>query len=135
MRVLIIGGGKIGRAVAFELTEAGHEVLVVERDAQVAAHLDEELACPVLHGDGCRPPVLEKAGVRQADAVVAVMGDDEDNLVACRLAKSTFKSREVVAVVRNPKNAWLYTPAMGVDKAVNLNRIISDLITGAVREG
>lgn len=132
MRVVILGGGKIGSAVAAELVSAGHQVQVVERDGEVAARLDETLACSVLHGDGCRPPVLEKAGVRQADVVIAVLGDDEDNLVACRLAKSIFQSRRVLAVVRNPKNAWLYTAALGVDQALNLTQIISDLVTERV---
>jgi trk system potassium uptake protein TrkA len=82
----------------------------------------------VVPGDGADPDILERAGIRRADVVAAVTGDDEDNLVIATLARSEFSVRRVIARVNNPRNAWLYTPAMGVDAALNQADLMAKLI-------
>ena len=90
MYVLIVGGGKVGFYLSRELLMQGHEVLVIERSEQRVDRIQEELGNVVIHGDGCELSVLGRAGASRCDAIVAVTGDDEDNLIACQVAKHHF---------------------------------------------
>jgi trk system potassium uptake protein TrkA len=108
MYIIVIGGGKVGFQLAKELAEANHEVLVIEQDAAKAAEITDELGDIVMEGDGCEATVLEKAGTQRADMLLAVTGDDEDNLVACQVAKERFNVARTVARINNPKNEEIF---------------------------
>ncbi|HWR96946.1 MAG TPA: TrkA family potassium uptake protein, partial [Candidatus Methanoperedens sp.] len=101
---------------------------VDDREGVVEKLRRELPADVVVPGDGADPDVLERAGIRRADVVAAVTGDDEDNLVIATLARSEFAVRRVIARVNNPRNAWLYTPEMGVDVAINQADLMAKLI-------
>jgi trk system potassium uptake protein TrkA len=106
--IIVIGGGKVGFALAKELAEGENEVLVIEQDAAKAAEITDELGDIVMEGDGCEATVLEKAGTQRADMLLAVTGDDEDNLVACQVAKERFNVARTVARINNPKNEEIF---------------------------
>lgn len=127
--VLIVGGGRIGTYVTNLLLEGGHAVTLVEADPARVDRLAHAL--PPGHlvlGNGTDPDVLESAGVRRADTVVAVTNRDETNLVVTSLVKFEFAVPRTIARVNNPKNAWLYTGEMGVDVALNQADIIGHLV-------
>jgi trk/ktr system potassium uptake protein len=139
MNVLVVGGGKVGKNLSYFLVEHnGHTVTLIERSEDVARKLAEELpGTAIVEGDGCDPAVLRAAGVEGMDAVAAVTGDDEDNLVVALLCKREFQVRRVAARVNNPKNAWLFTGRMGVDVPVDAARVIArnleaDINLGAI---
>lgn len=127
--VLIVGGGRIGSYLTSLLVEAGRAVTLIESDPSRVAHLAERLpASHLVLGNGADPDVLESAGIRRADTVVAVTNRDETNLVIAGLAKFEFAVTRTIGRVNNPKNAWLYTAAMGVDVALNQADIIGHLV-------
>ena len=129
MNILIIGGGKVGGHLAGLLAAAGRRVTLVEVRADHEARLRRELpGVTVVAGDGADPAVLEAAGVRSAQMVAAVTGADEINLVVTSLARLEFDVPRTVARVNDPHNAWLYTPEMGVDVALNQ----ADVIAGQI---
>mgnify|MGYP005836186775 CR=1 FL=1 len=129
MNVLIVGGGLTGSFLAAELVREGQLVSVIEKRETVANRLREELpGVQVIVGDGDDPAMLEKGGVRTADVVVASTGEDEDNLVACLLARSEFSVPRTLARVNNPKNEWLFTPTMGVDVWVSQAHVMANLM-------
>ncbi|GIW02177.1 TrkA family potassium uptake protein [Roseiflexus sp.] len=139
MNVLIVGGGKIGRNLAMFLTAEGrHAITLVEKQEQVAHALMRILPdIRVIEGDGCDPSVLREAGAEFADAVAAVTGDDEDNLVIAVLCKREFRVGRVAARINNPKNAWLFTRRMGVDLPIDTAQTIgrgleADINLGAI---
>jgi trk system potassium uptake protein len=111
MRVVIAGGGNVGMFIASELAQAGHDVLIVEIDADHAAEamaVNEPPGVPWLVADACEVSQFAQAEVDKADVVAAVTGDDEDNLVISLLAKQEFAVPRVVARVNNPKNEWMF---------------------------
>src|SRR5437870_1496425 len=108
MYIIVIGGGKVGFYLAKELVESNHEVLVIEQDPEKAREVQDELGDIVLEGDGCEATVLDKAGTARADMLLAVTGDDEDNLVACQVAKQRFNVNKTVARINNPKNESIF---------------------------
>jgi trk system potassium uptake protein TrkA len=129
MFVIIVGGGKTGSQLAAILVNGGHQVKVIEDRDTVLVRLHEELPAEmVVSGDGSAPAVLEAAGVKQADVLAAVTGEDEANLVISTLARFEFNVPRVIARVNNPKNAWLFTGEMGVDVALNQADILAQLI-------
>jgi trk system potassium uptake protein len=129
MHVLIVGGGKTGARLAEALLAEKHNIRLIEDRPEVLARLAGELPPEViLAGDGSSPDVLEKAGIQNADVLVAVTGEDEANLVVCTLARFEFNVPRIIARVNNPKNAWLFTPEMGVDVALNQTDILTHLI-------
>jgi len=139
MKVMIVGGGTVGQNLSYFLIEQQrHTVTLVEKQEQVARQLASELrGVTVVEGDGCDPAVLRDAGVEGVDAVAAVTGDDEDNLVISLLSKREFRVGRVAARINNPKNAWLFTTRMGVDVPVDATRLIArsleaDINIGAV---
>lgn len=135
MNVTIVGAGKVGTFLAKDLHEAGHDVLVIERDEELADHLAREIGCRWLVGDGCELSTLAGCGLSSCDVLVASTGDDEDNLVTSLLAKQEYAIPRVIARVNHPKNHWLFTPAWGVDVAVSTPHLISSLVEEAVSVG
>jgi trk system potassium uptake protein TrkA len=127
MRIVIAGAGTLGRRVA-TYTREQHDVLVIEQSRTRAKALEEELGVKVLVGDADELSVLLEAGVDRADVFVASTGHDEDNLVACLLAKNEYKVRKVIAAVRNPRNRWLFNRSWGVDVAIDSAEIVTKLI-------
>lgn len=129
MNVLIVGGGKVGAALAALLLAGGQRVTVIESRAEVLPRLRRELpAAAVVHGNGTDPLVLESASVHQADVVAAVTGADETNIVVTSLSRFAFGVPRTIARVSNPKNAWICTPEMGVDVALNQADLMARLI-------
>jgi trk system potassium uptake protein TrkA len=129
MFVIIVGGGKTGSHLAELLLAGGHQVRVIDQRSEVIEKLGAELPAEVIvRGDGADPKVLVNTGIRTAHVVAAVTGDDENNLVVATLARSEFGVRRVIARINNPKNAWLFTPDMGVDVAINQADLMAKLI-------
>jgi len=129
MFVIVVGGGKVGAYLASMLLSEGHRAKVIEIREPEIPRLQRDLpADAVLLGSGTDPTVLEAAGIRQANVVAAVTGDDEINLVVTSLARFEFGVSRIIGRVNNPKNAWLFTPVMGVDVALNQADLIAHLI-------
>ena len=134
MRVAIAGAGKVGRSIARELLGFGHEVLLIDREADLARPGVVEGA-DVLHADACELAALEQADLPNCQVVVAATGDDKVNLVVSLLAKTEFGVPRVVARVNHPKNEWMFDEAWGVDVAVSTPRMLSALVEEAVSIG
>jgi trk system potassium uptake protein TrkA len=129
MRVLIVGGGKIGRHLAGLLLGDQHQITVVEQGTGALEDLRRRVpAAAVIAGSGTDLEVLERAGVRAANAVAAVTDADETNLVVTSLARSQFQVPRIIARVNDPRNAWLFTPDMGVDAALNQAELMAHLV-------
>jgi trk system potassium uptake protein TrkA len=129
MRVIVVGGGKVGTRLASMLLAEGHKVRVIEIRREEIPRLEDELSKEaVLLGSGTDPNVLEAAGIRQAQVLAAVSGDDEVNLVAASLARFEFSVPRVIGRVNNPRNAWLYTTEMGIDVALNQADLMAHLV-------
>ncbi|MDH7600537.1 MAG: TrkA family potassium uptake protein [Armatimonadota bacterium] len=127
MYVIVVGAGKVGYYLAKQLLQEGHEVLVMEKDRKTAEALAEELGDIVMHADGCEVRSMAEAGMGRANVVVAVTGDDEDNLVICQMAKRKFGVPRTIARVNDPKNEALFQE-LGIDQTVSSTRIIFNLI-------
>src|SRR3990170_988805 len=123
MYIIVVGGGKVGYYLAKELVEEGHEVLVMEKDPVKAERIAEELGDISLRGDGCEASIMEMAGFGRADMVIAVTGDDEDNLVVCQVAKARFNVPRTVARINNPKNESIFK-LLGIDTTVSATAAI-----------
>jgi trk/ktr system potassium uptake protein len=105
MYVLVAGGGKVGANLARLLLRAQHEVTLLEQRSDRFAQLEDEFGHTVHHGDATELHVLERAGVeRPPDLVLAVTGDDEDNVIICQLAKEKYGVPKVIARVNDPRN-------------------------------
>ncbi len=123
MFVVVAGGGKVGFYLAKSLLNEGYEVVVIERDRIKAGRINEELGSVVLVGDASEASVLDDAGVKRADVVVAVTGHDEDNLVICQMAKRKFSVPRTIARINNPKNEHIFR-VLGIDATVSSTEII-----------
>ncbi len=134
MRVLIAGAGNVGRSIAAELIENGHEILLVDRDPR-AIKSDSLPAAEWLLADACELSSLEEAGVDTCDVAIAATGDDKANLVMSLLAKTEFGVPRTVGRVNHPKNEWLFNADWGVDVAVSTPRLMSALVEEAVTVG
>ena len=119
MYIIIIGAGKIGFFLAKRLLQDKQTVSIIDTDKDRCEQVARELEVLVVNGDGCEPHILQEAGIERADVVAAVTGEDEANLVVTTLGKFEFKVQRTIARVNNPKNAWLFTPEMGVDVSLN----------------
>lgn len=131
MYIIVIGAGKVGYYLAKTLLGEDHEVLLIERDPAKVELYGERLGSVVVRGDGAEASVLDSAGAGRADVVVAVTGDDEDNLVICQVAKSKFSVGRTIARVNNPKNEHLFK-VLGVDVTVSQTNFILNLIGQAI---
>jgi trk system potassium uptake protein len=128
LQVLIIGGGRVGAALATLLLDAEHRVALVEARADVAAGLEREVpGAAFTVADGTDPSVLEAAGIRRADVVVAVTGDDACNLVICSLARAEFEVPRTIARVVDPSHAWAFGRDLGVDVALDQADLLARL--------
>ena len=138
MRVLIVGGGKVGTFIATELVDGGHEVVILEqsqaRHAEVAL-TDVAAGATWLQGDACEVSDLAKAEPGRTDVVVAVTGDDEDNLVVSLLCKQEFGVPRVIARINNPDNEWMFNETWGVDVAVSAPHLLTALVEEAMSVG
>ncbi|OGO49915.1 MAG: portal protein [Chloroflexi bacterium RBG_16_68_14] len=123
MYIVVVGGGKVGFYLAKELVEANHEVLVIERDPAKCAEIAEVLGEIAMRGDGCEAAIQERAGVGRADLLLAVTGEDEDNLVACQVARHVFQLPRTVARINNPKNELIFRK-LGIDSTVSATTAI-----------
>jgi trk system potassium uptake protein TrkA len=137
VKVVITGAGKVGRHLAGDLAERGHDITLIEqmKDAWTRALEDLGTTVNILLGDGCEPYVLEEAKLGEADVLVAATGDDEDNLVTALLAKQEFAVPRVLARVNHSRNEWMFTEQWGVDVAVSPPHILTALVEEAVTVG
>ena len=138
MQVVIAGGGSVGRFIAEQLQQGGHQVTILDNDPKVVrqARLSgEPKGATWLEADACEVSNLAAAGVETADVMASVTGDDEDNLVISLLAKQEFGVPRVVARVNNPKNEWMFNEMWGVDVAVSTPHLITALVQEAVSVG
>ncbi len=127
MYVLIVGAGKVGWNLARELIAKGHEVTVLESDSRRYAVVEEELEHSVLYGDGSELWVLERAGIERSDLVIAVTGDDEDNILISQVAREKYGVSRVVARCNNPRNLEHFE-LLGVKPAISATDLILRLI-------
>jgi trk system potassium uptake protein TrkA len=127
MYVVVIGGGNVGYYLTKELLAAGHEVVMIEKDPARARLIADELGSIVIPNDGCEGRYQAEAGMGRADVVAAVTGDDEDNLVACQVAKMRFNVPRSIARVNNPKNENLFRQ-LAIDDTVSPTRAILGVI-------
>jgi trk system potassium uptake protein len=128
MFVIVVGGGNTGSQLAKFLLDAGHDVRVIDERLAVLEKLTAEIPQHIIiNGDGSSPTVLEKAGIQKAQVLAAVTGSDETNLVVTSLGKFEFNVPRVIARINNSKNAWLFTPEMGVDVSLNQAEILARL--------
>lgn len=127
MYIIIIGGGRVGYYLTKTLLEEGHEVLIVEKEANICETINNELGSICLRGDGCETATLAEVGTERADMLVAVTGEDPDNLVACQLAKHKFNVPRTIARVRNPQNEVLFKK-LGIDVTVSGTNVILEYI-------
>ncbi|MCX4510661.1 NAD-binding protein [Streptomyces sp. NBC_01619] len=118
MKALIAGAGRLGTQIAQVLAAARNDVTLVDVDEDRIAELEGHLPVRLVPGDACEPAFLEHAGAHTADLIIAVTGNDEDNLVISLLAKRKFAVPRVAARVNDPENAWLFDRNWGVDTAV-----------------
>jgi trk system potassium uptake protein TrkA len=134
MRVAIAGAGSVGRSIARELLEHGHEVLLLDKDPK-AIKTESVPDAEWLLADACEVSALEEAGLDQCQVVVAATGDDKVNLVLSLLAKTEYGVPRTVARVSNPKNEWMFDEAWGVDVPVSMPRLMTALVEEAVSVG
>ena len=127
MYVLVVGAGKVGLNVARSLTQLGHEFILVEQRRTRFDLLVDEMEEQLLFGDGTEMWVLEEAGITRADLVVAVTGDDEDNVVIAQLAKHIYDVPKVVARVNNPANRKTFD-LLDVDATVCASTMVISMI-------
>jgi trk system potassium uptake protein len=127
MYVLVVGAGKVGWNLARELIQKHNEVTIVESDPGRYATVEEELEHAVQFGDGSELWVLERAGIERADMVIAVTGDDEDNILICQVAREKYGVERVIARCNNPRNLQHFE-LLGIKPAVSATDLILRLI-------
>jgi len=125
--VIIAGAGKVGWNLARELLEKDNEVTVIESDRRRYLTVEQELEHAVHYGDATELWVLERAGINRADLVVAVTGDDEDNLLICQVAKEKYLVDRIIARCNNPRNLEHFK-LLGIQPAVSATDLILRLI-------
>ncbi|HXO08325.1 MAG TPA: NAD-binding protein [Solirubrobacteraceae bacterium] len=133
MYVIIAGAGKVGWNLARELISRDQEVTLIESDHRRYRIVEEELEHAVQYGDATELWVLERAGIQRADLVIAVTGDDEDNILICQVAKEKYGCERIVARVNNPRNLDHFK-LLGIQPAVSATDLILRLIEHEVPE-
>lgn len=134
MRIAIAGAGNVGRAIARELLDNGHRVLLIDKDPK-ALKMESVPDAEWLMADACEISSLDNAKLDTCQVLVAATGDDKVNLVASLLGKTEYGVPRVVARINHPKNEWLFDSSWGVDVAVSTPRIIAALVEEAVSVG
>jgi trk system potassium uptake protein TrkA len=135
MRVAIAGAGNVGTYIAGDLRDAGHEVLLLEKNVDLVRKLRNTIDVEWVPADACEVASLQRAGLDSVDVMVAATGDDEDNLVISLLAKQEFAVPRVVARINHPKNQWLFNESWGVDVSVSTPHLLTALVEEAVSVG
>ena len=123
MYIIVVGGGRVGYYLGRALLDEGHEVLILEKKARFCEIINEEMGSVCVQGDGCEAATLAEVGTSRADMLVAVSGDDEDNLVACQVAKHKFNVPRTIAKIKNPRNETLFKK-LGIDATVSSTDLI-----------
>lgn len=121
MKVVIIGGGKLGEALAQLLIKEKHDVVVIEKNEKLAEELAEKLDALVLHGDGSNKNILKDANIQDVDAVVAVTGDDKTNLMVCEIAKNA-NVPTIITRINNSENETIFTK-IGISNIIDTTRL------------
>src|ERR671933_2622961 len=127
MYAIVAGGGKVGFFLARELIEHEHEVLIIENNAERAESIANELGNVVLRGNADEASTLADAGAERADVVIAVTGDDEDNLIICQVAKRRFKTPRSIARINDPRNEGIFR-MLGIDATVNATQMMLSVL-------
>jgi trk system potassium uptake protein TrkA len=127
MYIIVVGGGRVGYYLTKALLSEGHEVTIVEKNTRFCKIINNELGDICVHGDGCEASTLDEIGTGRADTFIAVTGDDEDNLVACQMAKHKFNVTRTIARIRNPQNETIFKK-LGIDITVSSTNIILENI-------
>ena len=133
MYVIVVGAGKVGWNLARELLDKGHEVTLIENNRERYATVEQELEHNIQYGDASELWVLERAGISRADMVIAVTGDDEDNVLICQVAKEKYLCERTIARVNNPRNKQWFE-LLGVKPVVSATDLILRLIEHEVPE-
>src|ERR671919_360991 len=133
MYVIVVGAGKVGWNLGRELLEKGHEVTLIENDRDRYLTVEQELERNVQYGDASELWVLERAGIARADLVIAVTGDDEDNILICQVAKEKYGVGRIIARVNNPRNKQHFE-LLGIKPLVSATDLILRLIEHEVPE-
>ena len=134
MKVAIAGAGNVGRAIARELLENGHHVLLIDRDPK-ALKMESVPNAEWIMADVCEIAALDNAKLDTCQVLIAATGDDKVNLVSSLLAKTEYGVPRVVARINHPKNEWMFDSSWGVDVAVSTPRIIAAIVEEAVAIG
>jgi trk system potassium uptake protein len=133
MYIIVVGAGKVGWNLARELLEKEHEVTLIENDRDRYLTVEQELEHNVQYGDASELWVLERAGIQRADMVIAVTGDDEDNMLICQVAKEKYLVERVIARVNNPRNRQHFE-LLGVKPYVSATDLILRVLEHEVPE-
>jgi trk/ktr system potassium uptake protein len=131
--IIVVGAGKVGWNLARELLDKGHEVTLVENDRRRYLTVEQELEHNVSYGDASELWVLERAGIQRADMVIAVTGDDEDNMLICQVAKEKYLVGQIIARVNNPRNRRHFD-LLGIKPSVSATDLILRLLEHEVPE-
>lgn len=127
MKIVIVGGGKLGYYLVKTLQPYKHHIKIIEKSEEYSKKIASELDAEVINGDGTDIRILSEVGVDHADVFIAVTGKDQDNLIACQLAKRNFNCKRTIARVSNPKNISVLK-RLGVDHVVSSTSIIAEMI-------
>lgn len=127
MYVIVVGGGVVGYYLSRALIDEGNEVLVIEKDAKKCERFLDELGSVCMRGDGCEASTLSEAGAARADILIATTDEDEDNLVACQVAKHKFNVPRTIARINNPKNEKIFRK-LGIDCTVSVTNLLLEHI-------
>ncbi len=133
MYVIIVGAGKVGWNLARELLEKKHEVTLIENNRRRYLTVEQELEHNVQYGDASELWVLERAGIQRADLVIAVTGDDEDNMLICQVAREKYMVDQIIARVNNPRNREHFD-LLGIKPTVSATDLILRLLEHEVPE-
>jgi len=133
MQILVLGAGKVGWNLTRELIEKGHDVTLVERDRDRYLTVEQEIERRIQYGDASELWVLERAGIEDAEMVIAVTGDDEDNILICQVAKEKYGVERIIARVNNPRNRQHFE-LLGITPLVSATDLILRLIEHEVPE-
>ena len=133
MYIIVVGAGKVGWGLARELLDKGHEVTLIENSRERFMTVEQELEHNIQYGDASELWVLERAGVQRADMLIAVTGDDEDNILICQIAKEKYLCERTIARVNNPRNRETFD-LLGIRPVVSATDLILRLIEHEVPE-
>ncbi|MDD5746325.1 MAG: NAD-binding protein [Candidatus Omnitrophica bacterium] len=127
MHIVIVGGGKVGYFLAKRLKEHKHVISLIEKDQAICQQIARDLDILVINGDGCDRKYLEEASIQQCEVMVALTGDDEDNIIMCQIAKEIYNVSRTVGRVNDPDNEHVFSE-FGIDVPVDSTEIIAKII-------